>query len=239
MAPPASIISDGPNLVQVAAAQACCNETWEEAYQRFETPEEEVRKFLGRLRRLGAAAWPRDARIVELFCGRGNGLHALAQLGFTNLEGVDLSAALLAKYTGPARLCLGDCRTLPFEDGSRDVVIVQGGLHHLERIPEDLERVLAEARRVLRPGGRIMIVEPWRTPFLSFVHWLLGSPLACRLYPKLGALAVMTRHEARTYFDWLDKPDVIRAALRRHFAEERCRIAWGKLNFLGRKRGPA
>jgi hypothetical protein len=49
---------------------------WEAAYLRFETPEQEIRKFEKRLLRLGAGAWPRDLRIVELFCGRGNGLRA-------------------------------------------------------------------------------------------------------------------------------------------------------------------
>jgi hypothetical protein len=41
---------------------------WEAAYVRFETPEQEVRKFLGRLRRLGAATSAEDAAVVELFC---------------------------------------------------------------------------------------------------------------------------------------------------------------------------
>src|ERR1700682_5822683 len=76
---------------------------WEAAYLRFETPEEEIRKFTERLRRLGASEWARDANVVELFCGRGNGLHALARLGFRNIEGVDLSPRLLAEYTGEAR----------------------------------------------------------------------------------------------------------------------------------------
>src|SRR6059036_2070295 len=102
---------------------------WEAAYLRFETPQEEVRKFISRLNRIGASQWPRDARIAELFCGRGNGLRALATLGFTNLEGVDLSAALVAQYSGAGRVIVGDCRKLPFEDGCKDVLIVQGGLH--------------------------------------------------------------------------------------------------------------
>ena len=40
---------------------------WEAAYLRFETPEEERRKFLRRLRKLGAESWPKDAQVVELF----------------------------------------------------------------------------------------------------------------------------------------------------------------------------
>jgi len=43
--------------------------TWEEAYLRFETPDQEIRKFQKRLVGLGARNWPRDARIAELFVG--------------------------------------------------------------------------------------------------------------------------------------------------------------------------
>jgi len=143
---------------------------WEAAYLRFETPEQEIRKFTERLRRLGVNEWPRETNVVELFCGRGNGLHALARLGFRNIEGVDLSPRLLAEYTGEARCTAGDCRELPFADQSKDAAIVQGGLHHLPLLPDDLERVFAELKRVLRPSGHVVFVEPWRTPFLRFVH---------------------------------------------------------------------
>src|SRR6185369_15530507 len=103
---------------------------WEEAYVRFETPEQEITKFVSRLKKLGEANWKRDAQIVDIFCGRGNGLKALELLGFTNLEGVDISPELVARYEGPAKMHVADCRNLPFEDESRDIVIVQGGLHH-------------------------------------------------------------------------------------------------------------
>jgi hypothetical protein len=65
---------------------------------------------------------------VELFCGRGSGLHALGELGFTKLEGVDLSASLIEQYDGSAKLYVGDCRGLPFGAQSKDIVIIQGGL---------------------------------------------------------------------------------------------------------------
>ena len=97
---------------------------WEAAYLRFETPEEEVAKFTRRLVRLGAREWQRDAAVVELFCGRGNGLRALAQLGFHRLEGVDHSSRLLAFC--PAEHCrhCADCRDFPFVSASRDILIV-------------------------------------------------------------------------------------------------------------------
>jgi len=208
---------------------------WEAAYLRFETPEEEVRKFLRRLRRLGAESWPKDAQVVELFCGRGNGLHALQHLGFSRLEGVDLSPALLANYSGAAKCVVADCRQLPFPDASRDIAIVQGGLHHLPELPGDLQRVVSEARRVLRPAGRFMVVEPWRTPFLRFVHWVGSFRAARRAWAKLDALETMTELEWTTYDQWLRQPEEVLRVLEGGFAAERKFIGWGKLMWQGRK----
>jgi len=215
---------------------------WEAAYLRFETPEQEIRKFIGRLQKLGAKQWPRDAQIVELFCGRGNGLHALHRLGFQRLEGLDLSPRLLAQYEGPATCTVGDCRHLPFADQSKDILIVQGGLHHLPNLPDDLQQTFAEMRRVLRPAGRgmptgrVMIVEPWRTPFLTFAHWVSENWLARRLWQKLDALAVMTYYERRTYEQWLSQPHMITKLVRTYFTPQHESFAWGKWNFVGTPR---
>lgn len=209
---------------------------WEQAYRRFETPEEEVGKFMHRLKRAGAAAWPKEARIVELFCGRGNGLHALARLGFTSLEGVDLSPRLAAEYQGKAKILVADCRRLPFAENSRDILIVQGGLHHLPALPADLETTLSEARRVLRKDGFFMAVEPWLTPFLSVVHALSRRQLVRKLSPKFDALATMIHYEQQTYEQWLDHPTVILDALRKHFRPAQLWFRFGKIHFLGQPR---
>jgi SAM-dependent methyltransferase len=208
---------------------------WETAYQRFETPEQEVAKFTTRLRRLGVPAWPRSAHVVEIFCGRGNGLHSWDQLGFTNLIGVDLSFRLLAKHVGPGLLICADCRTVPLPDASADIVIVQGGLHHLPVLPLDLMRTLDEACRVLAPGGRFVVIEPWRTPFLSIVHAVSEWPPARRISGRLDAFATMTEHERSTYENWLGRPAEIRRLLTERFESERMRVRFGKLEFVGRK----
>ncbi|NBU08265.1 MAG: class I SAM-dependent methyltransferase [Proteobacteria bacterium] len=183
---------------------------WEAAYQRFETREQEMQKFLRRLRKAGAPTWRKEAQVVEIFCGRGTGLHALQHLGFKRLEGVDFSAA------------------------SRDIVIVQGGLHHLPELPADLEKVVSEVRRVLRPGGRFMVVEPWRTPFLRFVHWVGSFKFARRAWDKLDALETMTELEWVTYDQWLLNPDLVLRCLDGNFVTERKLIGWGKLMWVGR-----
>ena len=209
---------------------------WEAAYCRFETPEEEIRKFTRRLRYLGSADWSHELKIVELFCGRGSGLCALERLGFSSLEGVDLSTRLAESYKGRATIHLGDCRQLPFEDHSRDILIVQGGLHHLPTLPDDLDKTLSECRRVLKTNGRLIFVEPWQTPFLYFVHASCRTSLLRRLNSKIDALATMIQYERSTYESWLNHPELVLSSLQTHFDPYRVRIMWGKIYFAGRPR---
>ena len=144
---------------------------WEAAYLRFETPEEEIQKFIRRLTRLGAPQWPRDAEIVELFCGRGNGLCALDRLEFKQIEGVDLSPRLIAQYRGPAICIVGDCRRLPFADPeSADLQQCQRGLERSDQIQPRWERGTEHLRHwlavlaadELRPNGSVRPGRPDR-----------------------------------------------------------------------------
>jgi len=213
----------------------CCDTVWEENYGRFETPEEEILKFIARFRELGASEWSPDARILDIFCGRGNGLKALERLGFRHLEGVDLSDRLLAQYSGPAQLYVGDAGELKIDDACIDIVVVQGGLHHLPNIEKDLERVFGEIHRVLKNDGRFVLVEPWNTTFLKVIHFMCRQPMLCGTWAKLGALAAMIERERETYFHWLERPQFVLSALSRFFVPELRRTSWGKLKFVGRK----
>jgi ubiquinone/menaquinone biosynthesis C-methylase UbiE len=224
------------NLPAIAPVQYPDVIAWEAAYCRFETPEQEIKKFISRLIAMGALSWGKEYEIVELFCGRGNGLVALTKLGFSRIEGVDLSPSLLSQYSGPAHCHAGDCRALPFEDASKDVIVIQGGLHHLQTLPEDLERCLSEMLRVLKTKGKVLIVEPWLTPFLSFVHWVCGRKTARWLFSKIDSLSTMIEHESETYQQWLRQPEIVFNALDRYFVPEHSVCRWGKLKFVGQKR---
>tara|TARA_R110002095_G_scaffold64689_1_gene54470 strand:- start:8897 stop:9601 length:705 start_codon:yes stop_codon:yes gene_type:complete len=213
----------------------CCDEIWEAAYRRFETPGEEMKKFLKRFQKLGVDQWDQNQSVVELFCGQGTGLHVLEKMGFHAIEGVDLSPHLLEQYQGSAQLYVADCRDLKFEDHSRDLLIVQGGLHHLPDLPADLDQTLSEMKRVLRPGGHVVIVEPWRTPFLRFVHTVSEIKLFRKLWSKLDAFAIMTEQEITTYEQWLSQPEEILTLLNRYFHKEQQIVAYGKLMYVGRK----
>jgi ubiquinone/menaquinone biosynthesis C-methylase UbiE len=230
---PTSPAENRENESNPQVQNALAPDPWEAAYLRFETQEEEIQKFMGRLNRLGALQWPRAAEIVELFCGRGNGLIALQRLGFTHVEGVDLSPRLIAQFEGSAKCTVADCRKLPFPDESKDVLIVQGGLHHLPTLPDDLDQTFAEMQRVLRKTGRVMFVEPWRTPFLTFVHFVSELPPVRRISSKMDAFATMTELEIRTYTQWISQPELVKKITRAHFVPVHESFAWGKWNFVG------
>jgi SAM-dependent methyltransferase len=206
---------------------------WEAAYLRFETPDQEERKFLRRLRAAGATGWNKSSLILDLFCGRGGGTRALHALGFRRVVGFDLSLRLLRARRHSSECAVADCRALPVGGLQADVVVVQGGLHHLPRLPEDLAIVLDEVARALRPGGLLVVVEPWLTPFLSMVHWVSERHLARRLWGKLDALATMIEHERDTYEAWLHSGPIVLSELDKRFERRQVRMRFGKVLYAG------
>lgn len=92
-------------------------------------------------------------RALDLCCGHGNVSAGLVKAG-AEVTGLDFSPAMLdmARTAVPeARFVEGDAMTLEFVDGSFDAVTIGFGMPHVPDPP----KVLAEARRVLRPGGRL------------------------------------------------------------------------------------
>jgi SAM-dependent methyltransferase len=98
---------------------------------------------------------PPHAQILEVGCGYGIGLPIIAErLRPARLVGIDfdaesVAAARSANDAVRAELLRSDVRTMPFEDGSFDVVIDFGTCYHVVRPWEALE----EISRVLRVGG--------------------------------------------------------------------------------------
>jgi ubiquinone/menaquinone biosynthesis C-methylase UbiE len=152
------------------------------------------------------------------------------------LTGADLSLSLLQRYCGPAKCVIGDCRDLPIRSDSQDIVIVHGGLHHLEDLSRDLDNALSEARRVLRPDGIFLAIEPWKTSFLNLAHASSKLRMIRRMWDKMDALATMIHYERETYERWLNKPTEILSHYKKHFKVKDVAIGWGKCVFIGNKR---
>ena len=139
-----------------------------------------------RWRRAAVAAVVRPGdRVLDACCGTGD--LAVAALGAgARVTGLDFSERMLERARRKApegEWVQGDALALPFEDGSFDAATVGFGVRNLD----DLERGLAELRRVLRPGGRVAILEITRprgllAPFYRL--WFDGLvPLLGRLLP--------------------------------------------------------
>lgn len=75
-----------------------------------------------------------------------------------HVHGVDPSESMLAlsaRRDTPARFQAGGAFDLPFEDASFDAAVSTQVLEYVEDVP----RALAEARRALRPGGRVLVLD--------------------------------------------------------------------------------
>jgi SAM-dependent methyltransferase len=98
----------------------------------------------------------RRPRILDVGCGTGANLLMLSEYG--EAEGVDISEDALAfcRERGLDKVRLGAGEKLPYEDGTFDLVTALDVVEHMN---DDLAGV-REMRRVLRPGGRVLLFVP-------------------------------------------------------------------------------
>jgi demethylmenaquinone methyltransferase / 2-methoxy-6-polyprenyl-1,4-benzoquinol methylase len=111
-----------------------------------------------RWRRLAARAVVRPGdRVLDAACGTGDLAIADKKAGADRVTGLDFSEKMLARARRKADLewVQGDMLALPFADGTFDAATVGFGVRNVA----DLELAIRELRRVLRPGGRLAILE--------------------------------------------------------------------------------
>jgi len=108
---------------------------------------------------------PPGARVLELGVGTGLSLHAYP--AHCRVTGIDLAPDMLERAEERVRrhgwrhvtLQHGDALDLTFEDSSFDYVMA----FHVISVVPDPQRMLAEARRVCRPGGTIVLINHFRS----------------------------------------------------------------------------
>ena len=96
-------------------------------------------------------------RVLDACCGTGD-LAIAARTHGADVVGLDFSEAMLERARRKSReieWVRGDVLALPFDDASFDAVTIGFGVRNVE----DLDAGLRELRRVLRPGGRVGILE--------------------------------------------------------------------------------
>ena len=175
----------------------------------------------GRWRRLTAEAVVRTGdRVLDAACGTGDLAFADRKAGAARVTGLDFSEAMLARARrkGAAEASVfewlqGDMLALPFADATFDAATVGFGVRNVA----DLELALRELRRVLRPGGRLAILEITQPrgvlkPFFSL--WF------DRIVPALGK--ILPGGAAYTYLP---------ASVKRFPSAERLAVLLGECGF--------
>jgi demethylmenaquinone methyltransferase / 2-methoxy-6-polyprenyl-1,4-benzoquinol methylase len=172
-----------------------------------------------RRRTLRRAGLRRGMRLLDVATGTGLVARgAVAILGEpSRVIGVDPSGGMLreARKTLAGPLVQGRAETLPFHSDVFDMLSMGFALRHVA----DLERTFLEYRRVLKPGGRLLLLEVSR-PSLSVSRWLIRAhfqrvlPLMARISTGSDSAQLLMKY----YWDTIDRcvpPEAILEILRR------------------------
>jgi SAM-dependent methyltransferase len=173
------------------------------------------------------AQLPRGSRVLDGGCGLGEWTVYLAQQGF-QATGIDLSEATvtrLRQWFPDYCFVAGDLRRTPFADASFDAYFSWGTFEHFE---VGLGDCLAEARRLVRPGGLLFVSVP-------LYNWRLMLRDARRLerwdpdYTPGGGYAAPQR-----FYQWRLTSAELRRELEHHGFAVRSVDVIGKLTGAGR-----
>ena len=127
------------------------------------------------IRRISERFGDRPIRVLDVGCGTGQfGERILRTLPKAKVCGVDLVSAMLeggaarwASHRGTLDPVQGDSEHLPFASGTFDVVTCANSFHHYPH----QQRAVAEMHRVLKPGGRLMLIDGYRdAPWGWFIY---------------------------------------------------------------------
>jgi SAM-dependent methyltransferase len=151
-------------------------------------------------------------RVIDIGCGEGHMTRALAKLG-AQVTGYDPFIAETATTThgaGSFRIAKAAAEAIPEPDQIADLVLFVFSLHHVPAAK--LEGTLAEARRLLRPSGRLYVAEPLAQGPHQYVMELFHDETAVRkaaaealagfARPHFAADHVSTYTDVRNYADF-------------------------------------
>ncbi len=132
---------------------------------------------------------PHD-HVLDLGCGSGRTLLWNRDWGATTV-GVDISPFFSADARRSVDLLIGDLRKLPFADGAFTKALSLDVLEHLS--PEALRGMLAEASRVLAPGGALFVYTHVRknAPIAAGLRWINNF---ARVLDRAGLIDLRQEH---------------------------------------------
>lgn len=178
---------------------------------------------------------PEDKLILEAGSGIGTWLIYLRDKGY-NIEGVehDRNAVVrLKEFRQDIPVRVGDIRDLPYDDNSLGAYISLGVLEHFE---EGAEQPLLEARRVLMPGGIIVLTVPFNNLFRRiFAHPLRDLYLMIKGSKHFAEY----RYSKKEACDMLAKAGfhLMETGTEDFISKDRSLVLWSEFPFLRKDKG--
>lgn len=134
----------------------------------------------------------RGMRVLDVGCGTGRFALPLSEITGASFTGMDVSRSMLARARendpkGRIEWVEGRAEELPFKDRAFDMVFMVYVIHQIE----EKARAISEAYRVLRPGGRLVLLTSSphqfrRNPMI--VHFPGALEIELARFPKIGWL---------------------------------------------------
>jgi SAM-dependent methyltransferase len=129
------------------------------------------RLYYQRLLRRVRHLFPAQGRVLDAGCGGGHVSEVLAEWG-CQVTGIDIAcqpAALERLQLGGGVFVEASAEALPFPDAQFDAALIKDAFHHME----NPDKALRELRRVVRPGGPIVVIEANRFNPVFYLHLTL------------------------------------------------------------------
>ena len=123
--------------------------------------------------------------------------------------GVELAKQIFAKEKLEAEFIVGSVEEIPLPDASADAVISCDVIEHLDK----RDRHVAEAARILKPGGVLVVTTPYRiceTPAPFHTHEFYPSELASLAHPYFKEVSVRETHHIFWYAFYGYRPKILR-----------------------------
>lgn len=195
---------------------------WHAAYNADGQKSRRRSKMIPKLNRLGIPAPRQDLRILDLCCGNGETLDALYDAGFRDLHGQDIVVSDELSADRRFSTSAGDAAATGLPDCSIDWILIIHALHHLGPASH-VDSVLSECYRVLKPGGRLGIVDFPSSPQIRLAFWMFRRNFWL-VTPYLKYFGKLIQEEWHFLKPYLQEWPVVRSLLYRgDFAVERSR----------------
>ncbi|GAF09240.1 class I SAM-dependent methyltransferase [Paenibacillus pini] len=136
--------------------------------------------------------------VLDIGCGPADLLSNISQIYPNgNYNGIDISDSMIekarSKFKNEENFIVGDSHSLPYKNDRFDIIINTISFHHYEQP----DKVISEMYRVLKPGGRLLLLDSIRDPFfISILPWYWDIKERKYLYTKH-----LTSKEFRSLFE--------------------------------------